>query len=169
MRTSGLPTCKNTQPGFTLIEILVVVLIITILSGVAVARMPAIVGTNDLREEQRRLKLLFRMAHQEAIVDSREFGFRLTDDGYKFLFYDDAERRWSDASQPYHARVVDPQLRLSLNRTTEDLQLPGQNLPPVLILSSGETTAFELRLEARQETVTLAANGYGDFEWQDDE
>jgi general secretion pathway protein H len=153
--------------GFTLIEILVVLLIITILAGVTIARLPAVSKNADFETETRRLELLFSMAHQESILDSTEFGFRLTDDGYKFLKFDDGSQSWTDAENPFQERSLPDDLKLVIKADSDGFSLLGENLPPVLILSSGENTPFRLILQSRlQETSrTLMSEGYGEFVW----
>ncbi|MFP6792120.1 MAG: type II secretion system minor pseudopilin GspH [Pseudomonadales bacterium] len=153
--------------GFTLIEILVVLLIVTILAGITVARLPAFSRTADFETETRRLQLLFSMAHQESILDSTEFGFRLTDDGYKFLKFDDGSQTWTDAESPFQKRSLPDELRLVIEADNDGFIFLGENLPPVLILSSGENTPFRLILQSslQKTSRTLMSEGYGEFVW----
>ena len=158
---------RSISKGFTLIEILVVLLIITVLAGVTIARLPTFAQNAEFETEIRRLELLFNMAHQESILDSTEFGFRLTDDGYKFLKFDDGSQSWTDAESPFHERSLPDDLNLVIRADNDDFNLMGENLPPVLILSSGENTPFRLILQSRlQDTSrTLMSEGYGEFAW----
>ena len=158
---------RSLAKGFTLIEILVVLLIITILAGVTIARLPAFSQDAEFETETRRLELLFNMARQESILDSMEFGFRLTDDGYKFLKFDDGTQSWKDAENPFQARSLPEDLKLAISADGDGFSLLGKNLPPILILSSGENTPFRLILRSRvQETSrTLISEGYGEFVW----
>ena len=155
--------------GFTLIEILVVLLIVTILAGVTIARLPAFAQNADFDAERRRLQLLFTMARQESILDSTEFGFRLTDNGYKFLEYDDGSQSWADAESPFQERSLSDELKLIIKADSDGFSLMGQNLPPVLILSSGENTPFRLILQSRLEKTSriLMSAGYGEFVWDE--
>ena len=153
--------------GFTLIEMLVVLLIVTILAGVTIARLPAFAQNADFETETRRLQLLFSMAHQESILDSTEFGFRLTENGYKFLKFDDGSQDWAEADSPFQERSLPDDLTLGIKADGDGFSLLGEDLPPVLILSSGENTPFRLILRSRlQETSrTLMSEGYGEFVW----
>lgn len=159
------PSYRKTQPGFTLIEILVVLLIVTILTGLTVSRLPSFATNADLDTEVRRLQLLLNMARSDAVMDSTEFGFRLNKDGYEFLSFRDDAQRWQLAESPFHAREVDEDIRLTLRVDDKQLSLPGENLPKLLILSSGETTPFELTIESRSRDSeqTLATDGYGEI------
>ena len=155
--------------GFTLIEILVVLLIVTILAGVTIARLPTFSRNADFETETRRLQLLFNMARQESVLDSTEFGFRLTDDGYKFLKFDDGSQSWKDAESPFQVRLLPDELRLVIEADSKGFSFLGENLPPILILSSGENTPFRLILQSKLQRAsrTLMSEGYGEFVWDE--
>ena len=155
--------------GFTLIEILVVLLIVTILAGVTIARLPTFSRNADFETETRRLQLLFNMARQESILDSTEFGFRLTDEGYKFLKFDDGSQSWKDAESPFQMRSLPDELRLVIEADSKGFSFLGENLPPILILSSGENTPFRLILQSKLQRAsrTLMSEGYGEFVWDE--
>ena len=162
MRTFGCQTFDSGR-GFTLIETLVVMFIITLLVGLALTRMPQFVQSADLEKEVRRLELLLAMARTEAMMESSEFGFRQTIPGYEFLRYDDASQDWNQAEAPFHERTLPDGLRMTLRADSEGFGFPGEGVPSVLILSSGETTPFRLILESRGDGSirTLLADGYG--------
>jgi general secretion pathway protein H len=173
-RNSSLATgrsARHTPKGFTLIEILVVLLIISVLAGITVTRFPSLIQTVDLDEESRRLELLFGMARNQALLDSIEYGFQLTRDGYEFVRYDDAEQNWQTAEPPLHQRTLPEGIRLTLKAAKQKFLGDGENLPPVLILSSGESTPFDLVVESRPDGAlrTLTIDGYGDYSWSEDE
>ena len=85
-RTSDCRIYKTNQHrrstrGFTLVEILVVVLLISVMAGLVVVNMPSFTQTADFDREARRLELLLQMARTEAVLDSIAFGFKSTDNG----------------------------------------------------------------------------------------
>lgn len=171
MQTSAYLNYRNTVAGFTLVEILVVLLIVTILAGLTVTRLPAFARSADFDTEVRRIELLFSMARTEAILDSSEFGFRLSDTGYQFSKFDDASQSWRDAASPFQHRELPGEFRLTIRSDNDDFRLAGEKLPPILILSSGETTPFDLILESKttSETRIFSSDGYGEFRWRDDD
>lgn len=157
--------------GFTLVEILVVLMLITMLAGLVVVSMPSFTQSADFDQEARRLQLLLQMAKTEAVLDSVEYGFAANDEGYEFFLYSDAERKWIRASSPLQARTLTDDIRLRVRTDSGSLRLAGSGIPPVLILSSGETTPFEIDLEYRPGRLvqTLTTDGYGDIVWASDE
>ena len=155
--------------GFTLIEILVVLLIVTILVGISVPRLPGFIETADFDLEARRLELLLNMARSEAVLDSMEFGFDLTDYGYEFLLYDDSIKRWRRQEAPYHPRRLPEGLKLDIQVVESDFDLEGENQPAVLILSSGETTPVKIIIESDGHYLRiLKTDGYEPFKWLED-
>ena len=170
-RISACRNSRSSHAGFTLIEILIVLLIITLLAGITIASFPKIIQSADLDEESRRIELLLNMARNQAMLDSEEYGFRLSGNGYEFLWYNDAERDWEPAVQPLQSRELPAGIRFSLKAARQQFSGEGTNLPPVLILSSGETTPFDLDIEEESGDAhrTLTTDGYGEFRWAEDE
>jgi general secretion pathway protein H len=70
--------------GFTLIEVVVVVLIMSIMVGMIGARLTRDEG-DIVRDEARRLALVLQGAQQQAILEGRPYAFVLTHEGYRFL------------------------------------------------------------------------------------
>lgn len=160
--------------GFTLIEILVVLVIVSIMTGVVVVNMPTFVTDGDLDEEADRLKVLIEMSRQESLMQAVELGFEPERDSYRFLEYDDLGQQWYPVDRsPFKTRKLPASLRLELNVEGNDWELEngGESTPPpVLILSSGEMTPFELyvRDESGRHRV-LISDGYGELTWESDE
>lgn len=170
MQISCFQSCSNRSQGFTLIEILVVLFIVTILAGLVVARLPAFGSDADFEFEADRLQLLLRMARNEAVLETIEYGFRQTDAGYEFLQFDDAGQQWVKAAAPFHARRIDDDIRLTVRSGGGSYDVLGNDLPPVLLLSSGETTPFRLILESASsgERRVLGTDGYSEITWLKD-
>lgn len=176
-RTSDLSSrsAKPIQPGFlgalgslgfTLIEILVVLFIVSVMTGIVVANIPALTVTDAFDTEMDRLRTLLTMAHDEAITASEELGFRTVGTGYEFLRYDDVEQKWLLLEErPFRPRRLSDGQSVTLRVEDVTLNLDGEESPAVLLLSSGEVTPFELILEDELGSRLLTADGYGGFEW----
>lgn len=159
--------------GFTLIEILVVMFIVTIMAGITIANLPQFARTGDFDTEARRIKVLLEMAREEALLQASELGFEPGKDGYRFLVYNDADERWAGMTgRPFQPRQLDAGVVLSLRVEDNEIVLgeEGQTMPPVLLLSSGETTPFELTIEMQsgEASQTLVSDGIGQLIWKAD-
>ena len=71
--------------GFSLIEILVVVVILAIVSTVALMSMGVLGDDRELRTEARRMQTLLEIAQDEAILQGREFGMEIMLDSFRFV------------------------------------------------------------------------------------
>jgi len=162
--------------GFTLIEILVVMFIIAIMTGIAVIKLPSFTVTDDFDTESRRLLAVLQMARDEDLYQADELGFRPERHGYRFFVYDDVKQSWTElAESPFSSRQLPDDVELDLEVEGDALTLSPEDgdddgsgrTPPVLILSSGEITPFRLRLRspAHDLSETLVSDGYGDFAW----
>jgi general secretion pathway protein H len=147
------------QRGFTLVEIMVVMVIIGITLGLA--SLNAIPSPHqDLQAEAQRLSLLLQLARDEAIVRNRPVTFEATPERYHFLVRN--ETRWDAITgddllrerdfkngpltlllDPASAGTVNP-LRITFGREPVDK-------PFVLILATGGNR------------VAIRADGVGHF------
>ncbi|XOV88672.1 MAG: type II secretion system minor pseudopilin GspH [Pseudomonadota bacterium] len=167
------------QAAFTLIEILVVMFIVSVMTGLAITNLPGFVRSGDLDLESARLATLLEMAREEALQGAEEYGFRAEPTGYAFLLFDDLTGEWQELqTRPFQPRQLSEGIRIRLRVEDNNLSLlaldensddGAERDPPVLLLSSGETTPFELTLtEASGETErTLVADGFNRLHWRD--
>ncbi len=160
--------------GFTLLEILIVLFIVAIMSGVVVANLPSFAQTDDFDTETRRLKTLLDLARLEAQVQTSEFGFKPGQRGYEFRLYDESQDKWLPVqARPFSPRELGAEITLSVKIEDNSMKLGGETstggAPPILILSSGEITPFELTLTTvGAVSRTLLADGYSELRWQDE-
>jgi general secretion pathway protein H len=89
--------------GFTVIELLVVIVILGIVAGmVTLSVAPS--EQRRLTEELDRLAALFRLAHDEARISGRAITWQAGADGYRFVVSDD-ERDASEPDDPLRPRT----------------------------------------------------------------
>ncbi len=141
--------------GFTLLEVLVVLVIISVIVGFAVLSIDT--GPEELRREGNRIASLLELASEEAVMNGRECRVILRRHGYSFEQLQ--EGKWqATADELFRPRRLPDDISFQLFLENQEVQLNDDDDPKtsktgaLLILSSGEVTPFEL-------TVTGGATG----------
>ena len=80
--------------GFTLLEILVVVLIIGIVTAGMLLSMSFAGKDTDLQTESKRLASLMKYAEEQAQLQTRNYGIFFSQTGYEFVVYDARRGLW---------------------------------------------------------------------------
>lgn len=156
--------------GFTLLEVLMVVLVVGILSAVVLLGLNPGGPERRLNDEAERLASLLSLASSEAVMQNREYGLHLEEDGYRFLCLDEKTLRWlecvGDSLLKRHVLPDGLEIKvLTGKRMTMPVPAPvagapapadpaagTQRLEPdVLLLSSGEASAAELEVRVKEE------------------
>ncbi|MGH8267182.1 MAG: type II secretion system minor pseudopilin GspH [Steroidobacteraceae bacterium] len=156
--------------GFTLIEILVVVLIIGVVSAGMLLSVSLTGRDRDLERESERLLTLMNYAREQAELQTREYGILFQEDGYEFLAYDVYRGAWRDVFEDdaLGARQLPDGLdvKLSVEARPVVLRRPQNaqdKTPQVMIFSDGDLTTFAASLERdgglRSITVTQDDQG----------
>lgn len=157
--------------GFTLIEVLVVVVIVGIISAVVLLSFGVLGDDRSLQQQARRLTSLIELVSDEGLMQGRDFGLEFTRTGYRFLEFDPLTNRWYEVTGDdlLRPRTLEESLELSLSLEDREVALgdtfaeveeeneddagedeleaqAGDYAPHVLILSSGDVTPFDLRI-----------------------
>ena len=156
--------------GFTLIEILVVVVIMAVVISITVLSVNTTGRDSQLDEESRRIEGLVGLLHERALLEGRDFGLRIEPAAYEFVVYDPRRDRWMmlDQEREFRHRELPKgisfQLQLdsqtvvikSIDRNLSSGDLPG---PQVAIAASGEGTPFRLVLQRDGSPAKTAVDG----------
>ena len=157
--------------GFTLVEIMVVLVVIAIVVSLSVLSIGVTGRDAQLDEESRRIEGLVSLLHERALLEGRDFGLRLEPTAYEFVVYDPRRDRWLplDEDHEFRRRELPKGLSFQLELDSQvvvikaiDRALSGGQTAPgpqVAIAASGEGTPFRLTLLRQGATAKASVNG----------
>ncbi len=130
--------------GFSLIEILVVIVIIGIVLSIAILSVSLVGGDKAIREEAQRMMALLDVARDESMLQGREFGLELMIGGYRFVELDPISGQWNEIIGDDTLRQRELPEELEIQLYIEDR--PVILKPLSLRLFSPSLRLFSLRL-----------------------
>jgi general secretion pathway protein H len=141
--------------GFTLVEILVVLLIIGVMIAGAALSVKASGGDRDLERERDRIHALTDYLRDQAALENREYGMRCYTGGYEFLVFDARNSKWVrlEADSATRPRKLPVGINMTLRIEGHVIVLPEAEVeedelaPQILLFSSGDLNLFELTLQ----------------------
>ncbi|MHC8316579.1 type II secretion system minor pseudopilin GspH [Pseudomonas sp. LB3P31] len=144
--------------GFTLLELMIVIVLIGILLGMVSLAM----GQNPARQARQEAGNIVSLIHQlreRAVLEGQEYGLRLSADGYRGMRLD--AQGWESTTVFY---PWPENLRLHLELDGAITSLGADEGPPqLLMLSSDETSAFTLTFMTADTTwLSISSDGIGE-------
>lgn len=144
---------RRNARGFTLIELMVVVVIVGMITTFAVLAIGVTGRDSSIEQESERLDALIRYTREQAELANREYGLRFESGTYEFLVYDARREEWRavEEDDALRLRTLSPGLSFALFlegrpivlRRPVDEKTPK---PQIMLMSNGDVTPFELRL-----------------------
>jgi general secretion pathway protein H len=157
--------------GFTLVEILVVVVIMAVVISLAILSVGTTGRDTQMDEESRRIEGLLGLLHERALLEGRDFGLRIEPSAYEFVVYEPRRDRWTplDQEREFRHRDLPKGLSFQLELDSQivvikpiDRSLTSDEPPPapqVAVAASGEGTPFRLTLLRAGTTAKASVNG----------
>lgn len=161
------PAMSYRRSGFTLVEVMLVMLLIGLLATMVVMNFSGESREERLEKEAGRFQQIFQFVAETAMLKQQEWGLYILPDRYGFLYYNSEDAKWAVAEEP--AGVAQHRLAENITLQLELEGLPGEEtnllsklewqldedeqaeedskipvLPQVFILSSGEISPFQL-------------------------
>ena len=175
----GLGLNINKAKGFSLIEVLVVLVIIA-MSVKMVSYTFDDAEAEELEKQALRVYRVINLASEFAVLNQIELGFHLDKNVLEFLVFDGEKWAVFDAEELYEPITFGKEYKVNLNiedlswsqdnlleqanwrelmGTSDDeslLELKKLKVPQVLILSSGEVSAFQFSVELSERDAEQA-------------
>lgn len=163
--------------GFTLIEILVVLVVVSMLVALATFTLGGNSLRRDLDNEVEQLFLLMQTVSEQAVLNNTEFGLVIEEEQYRFLAFDQQAGSWKPPGERlYRQRPVPEWLVVTRYIESDAPRLASeedQPVPDVVMFSSGETTPFELEFTLGREGLanddyvhSISSDGVSPIQWQ---
>lgn len=143
--------------GFTLIEIMMVVVIIGIITATVIINFTGKSRDTELEKEAERLNALFGYVREQAELQTRDYGFRVNEQNYSFVVFDIMANQWRPAEEDDALREREfpeglvPRVIVEGRSIVLDVKKRETDLkdfsPQVLIFSNGDLSSFEVSLQ----------------------
>ncbi len=131
--------------GFTLIELMVVIVIISVILSFAMLSIGDGGISRKLEIETQRFSSLVQLASEESIMQAKEMGLAFEKNAYHFyVLHGD---KWQSAQNDiFRPRTMPPGIEIDIS--LEGIPIEENEKPQLFILSSGELTPFEVIFKA---------------------
>lgn len=163
---------RPSSAGFTLIEILVVLIVVGLLAALAVISIGDGGRQRELENEVRELYLLMQTASEQAVLNNQELGLLIEEDRYQFVVYDDENGDWErKGDRLFSARQLPEWMTVTefIENNLPRLSSNEDRLrPDVVFFSSGEFTPFELEFtigSVSDRRHLIWSDGLSPLEW----
>ncbi|MFW2373973.1 MAG: type II secretion system minor pseudopilin GspH [Gammaproteobacteria bacterium] len=173
------------QLGFTLMELLVVIVVISVAFTMLITiAVPGGGHAEALRKEALRLQQLLTAAHEQAVFRAEEYGIYFDDESYRFMQLDMQTNIWADIEKDklFRKRQLPEDMEIDLDieeievsfiQEEDDSSLATEKnkvKPQVFLLSSGETTpefSARIRLPGYERSFEVIGSPNGQYELQE--
>lgn len=135
--------------GFTLLEVLIVMMLIAVLTSLAVLLVGG--GIRErLAEEAQRLAAIIELHQQEAILSGEPRGILFTEQDYTLFSLDQGQWQLPEMATGLTQRTLPEDITLSLWVENRPVDIRAAKQPQVLLQNSGEMTEFVVVFSSRK-------------------
>ena len=147
--------------GFTLLELLVVIVLLGIVSSFAMLSLNITGLESELDEEARKIHALIMLAKEDAIIQAQEVALKIDKQTYYFEYWDGDKEAWiAKTEKVFRQRKLHDGLTLRLESEAKKLFVKSNNNSKskddiengtVYFLSSGEQSEFTIKIAIKDE------------------
>jgi general secretion pathway protein H len=157
------------EAGFTLIEILVVVVIIAVMTTIAVLSVGVLGKDRGLDDEGDRFTDVVAAATEQAGLEGRDYGIWFGPDRYEVMAYVTRRQRWETVPDDRLYDVHELPVGLAPHLEIEGrpiMLLPEKpdtpSVPQVLIYAGGDSSSYRLTLTREGSEASFVVEGHAD-------
>ena len=155
--------------GFTLIEILVVVVIMAVMTTIAMLSIGVLGKDRGLDEEGDRFTDVVAAATEQAGLEGRDYGIWFGPDRYAVMAYVARRQRWETVPEDRLYEVHElpagllPRLEIEGRQIMLIPQKPdAMQVPQVLIYAGGDSSSYRLQLTRDGSDLVFAVESHAD-------
>ena len=147
---------KHQKKGFTLIEVLVVIVIISIVASFAVLALNSYFNSRQINNAAEELSIKIPAAQRQAIIQFVNIGLLIQPHAYAFYQFIPAQGQW---------QILQADALLAPTQLGDSVSLSvNKNIQPQIIFSpTGDQTAFHLIITAGGHQKIIVGDGAGNL------
>lgn len=148
----------SVQRGFTLLELLLVILIIGLMVGTVSLALPD--SANKQRQQlASRLQAQINLASQQSVFQNKDIGLRISAISYNFYQFEGDRWILLEPQSRFSPRPLPPETYFELSLEDQPINLKDAPQPQVLFLSDGQMSSFQLSLRTIDPDSSFSLRG----------
>lgn len=155
---SFVPRDYRKNEGFTLVEMMAVLVIISLISAAVILAAPARI--DDVQDQGEKLHREFVLAAERSVITGVPQAFGISEDGFLFYAFENGE--WEVLSED----VWPDDVNVEFFKDEVEIELPKEPIPVVVFEPVGLSTYFDLYLEGDENMVVFSSDGNGRVSWE---
>jgi general secretion pathway protein H len=162
--------------GFTLLELLVVLVVVGIMVSLAVLSFGVLGSDRQAEDESRRFWTVLQQAREEGEMQVEDLGIFVSSTAYEYLRFDSRKDEWQpiEGDELFAQRELPEGLRFRLRLESREVVLKPnlpqrgdkdenkRNPPHIMVLSSGDVSPFELEIERENQPALWRVTALAD-------
>ena len=142
-----------------------VVVLISIIMSVIVGSFTGVDREYEFRGFVQRLATQIEMARDKAVQTNHEWGLYVSREGIEFAEFDPINEEWLKKTlRPFKMDELDGEVifRAAVENYPGQVDTDDEDLPTIMLFSSGETTPFEIEIEPEwsERRWVLSSDGF---------
>ncbi|MFT6913737.1 MAG: general secretion pathway protein H [Motiliproteus sp.] len=154
----SLPGCRLSQRGFTLLELMLVILIIGLMVGTVSLALPDS-KAQELQKQASRLHAQVNLASQTSVFKNKDIGLKISRLSYDFYQFEGDHWTLLEPQSRFSSRSLPPGTSFELSLDGQLINIEDPKKPQILFLSDGQMSSFRLSLLSKDQGNRFSLRG----------